>query len=227
MLKKILVVVLALLLAACNPIPQLPPQHLTRCSTGNAVMQPGQSAEGLVSDDLPNYIDIVGASSELDGETLTAVFHLRGIPQRMEFNRKGVPDSRIEYMWIVAISVEGDPNVALNQFDYWLQASYSATRNSENTPGIMRDVNAALWGSVLKYNPDSDEQTLMMDFLEQNVDLVISHQDSTLTLVSRIPGITPKSTITFSAHDDLLGRDFVQCKPGLGWDESHAHWTTD
>ena len=160
MLKKILVVVLALLLAACNPILQVLPQHLTRCSTGNAVMQPGQSAEGLVSHDLPNYIDIVGASSELDGETLTAVFHLRGIPQRMEFNRKGVPDGRIEYMWVVAISVEGNPDVALNQFDYWLEASYSATRNSENTPGIMRDVNAALWGSVLKYNPNSDEQTL-------------------------------------------------------------------
>ena len=177
-------------------------------------MLPGQSAEGWVSDELPNYVDIVGASSELDGETLTAVFHLRGIPQRMEFNRKDVPDRRIEYMWVVAISVEGDPNVALNQFDYWLQASYSATRNSENTPGIMRDVNAALWGDMLKYNSDTDEQTLLMDPLEQKVDLEISHQDSTLTLVSRIPGITPNSTITFSAHDYLLGRDFVQCVPG-------------
>ena len=214
MLKEILVVVLALLLAACNPILQVPPQHLTRCSTGNAVMQPGQSAEGLVSDDLPNYIDIVGASSELDGETLTAVFHLRGIPQRMEFNRKDVPDRRIEYMWVVAISTDGDPNLALNQFDYWLQASYSATRFTENSRGIMRDVNAALWGDMLKYNPDSDEQTLMMDFLEKNVDLAISHQDSTLTLVSHVPGITPNSTITFSAHDYLLGRDFVQCVPG-------------
>ena len=214
MLKKILVVVLALLLAACNPILQVPPQHLTRCSTGSLVMLPGQSAEGWVSDELPNYVDIVGASSELDGETLTAVFHLRDVPQRMEFNRKGVANNRIEYMWVVAISIEGDPNLALNQFDYWLQASYSATRFSENTPGIMRDVNAALWGNVLKYNSDSDEQTLMMDFLEQNVDLAISYQDSTLTLVSRVPGITPKSTITFSAHDYLLGHDFVQCKLG-------------
>ena len=213
-MKKILVVVFALLLAACNPMPQLLPQHLTRCSEGSLVMLPGQSAEGLVSDDLPNYIDIVGASSELDGETLTAVFHLRDVPQRMEFNRKGVANNRIEYMWVVAISIEGDPNLALNQFDYWLQASYSATRFSENTPGIMRDVNAALWGDVLKYNPDSDEKTLVMDPLEQDVDLAISHQDSTLTLVSRIPGITPNSTITFSAHDDLLGRDFVQCVPG-------------
>ena len=153
MLKEILVVVLALLLAACNPIPQVLLQHLTRCSTGNAVMQPGQSAEGLVSDELPNYIDIVGASSELDGETLTAVFHLRGIPQRLEFNRKGVPDSRIEYIWVVAISIEGDPNLALNQFDYWLQASYSATRFSENTPGIMRDVNAAVRGQCVEIQP--------------------------------------------------------------------------
>ena len=214
MLKINLVVLLALFVTACNPIPQLLAQHLTRCSTGSLVMLPGQSAEGWVSDELPNYVDIVGASSELDGETLTAVFHLRGIPQRLEFNRKGVPDNRIEYMWVVAISTDGDPNLALNQFDYWLQASYSATRFTENSRGIMRDVNAAVRGGVLKYNPNSDEQTQLMDHLEQNVDLVISHQDNTLTLVSRIPGITPKSTITFSAHDDLLGRDFVQCIPG-------------
>jgi len=214
MLKKILVVVLALLLAACNPIPQLPSQHLTKCSMGSLVMLPGQSAERWVSDKLPNYVDIVGASSDLNGETLTAVFHLREIPERMEINRKAVANNRIEYMWVVAISIEGDPNVALNRFDYWLEASYTATRFTDNSRGIMRDVNAALRGGVLKYNPKSDEQTLLMDHLEQNVDLVISHQDNTLTLVGLVPGITANSTITFSTHDDLLGRDFVQCVPG-------------
>ena len=213
MLKINLVVLLALFVTACNPIPQLP-QNLTRCSTGSLVMLPGQSAEGWVSDELPNYVDIVGASSELDGETLTAVFHLRGIPQRLEFNRKGVPNNRIEYMWVVAINTDGDPNLTLNQFDYWLQASYAANRFTENSRGIMRDVSAALRGGVLKFNPKSDEQTQLMDPLEQNVDLVISHQDNTLTLVGHVPGITSNSTITFSAHDDLLGRDFVQCIPG-------------
>ena len=151
--------------------------------------------------------------SVVQGLGLT-IFHLRVIPQRMEFNRKGVANNRIEYLWVVAISIEGDPNVALNHFDYWLQASYSATRFTDNSRGIMRDVNAALRGGVLKYNPKSDEQTLLMDHLEQNIDLVISHQDDTLTLVGHVPGITANSTITFSTHDDLLGRDFVQCVPG-------------
>lgn len=214
MLKKLLVVMLALSLAACNPIARIMPQHLTRCSSGSLVMLPGQSAEGLVSDDLPNFIDIVGASSELDGETLTAVFHLREIPERMEFNRRGVPDGRVEYMWVVAISTEGDPNLTLVQFDYWLEASYAATRLSENTPGTMRDANAALQGDVLKYSPDSDKQTLVMDPLEQSVDLAISHQDNTLIIVSHVPGIKPKSTIIFFTHDYLLGHDFIECGPG-------------
>lgn len=213
MLKKLLVVVLALSLAACNPIAQIMPQHLTRCSSGSLVMLPGQSAEGLESDDLPNYIDIVGASSELDGETLTAVFHLREIPERMEFNRKGVPDGRVEYMWVVAISTEGDPNLTLVQFDYWLEASYAATRLSENTPGTMRDANAALRGNGLKYSPESDGQTLVMDPQGQKVDLAISRQDNTLTIESHVPGITHKSTIIFSTHDYLLGYDFVECEP--------------
>ena len=168
---------------------------------------------GLVSDDLPNFIDIVGASSELDGETLTAVFHLREIPERMEFNRKGVPDGRVEYMWVVAISTEGDPNLTLVQFDYWLEASHAATRLSENTPGTMRDANAALRGNGLKYSPESDGQTLVMDPQGQKVDLAISRQDNTLTIESHVPGITHKSTIIFSTHDYLLGYDFVECEP--------------
>ena len=214
MLKKILVLLFALSLAACNHKPKILPLHLPRCSEGSLVMLPGQNAEGVVSDDLPNYIDIVGARSELDGETLTAVFHLREIPERMEFNRKGVPDGRVEYMWVVAISTEGDPNLTLVQFDYWLEASYAATRLSENTPGTMRDANAALQGDVLKYSPDSDKQTLVMDPLEQSVDLAISHQDNTLTILSHVPGITPMSTIIFFTHDYLLGHDFVECEPG-------------
>ncbi len=176
-------------------------------------MLPGQSAEGWDSDRLPNYVDIVGASSELDGETLTAVFHLREIPQRMEFSRKGVPNYRIEYTWVAAISTEGDPNLALNQFDYWLQASYSATRFTENSRGIKRDVDAALRGDAWKYNPVSDEQTLRMRFLEHNVDLVISHQDNTLAIVSHVPGFTPKSIIMFFAHDYLLSHVSVECEP--------------
>lgn len=213
MLKKLLVVMLALSLAACNPIAQIMPQHLTRCSSGSLVMLPGQSAEGLESDDLPNYIDIVGASSELDGETLTAVFHLREIPERMEFNRKGVPDGRVEYMWVVAISTEGDPNLTLVQFDYWLEASHAATRLSENTPCTMRDANAALQGDVLKYSPDSAEQTLRMDLLAQKVDLTVSHQNNTISITGHVPGIKPKSTIMFFAHDYLPGHDFVECEP--------------
>lgn len=213
MLKKILVVLFALSLAACYHRPKILPLHLPRCSEGSLVMLPGQNAEGLASDDLPNYIDIVGASSELDGETLTAVFHLREIPERMEFNRKGVPDGRVEYMWVVAISTEGDPNLSLVQFDNWLQASYASTRLSENTPGTMRDANAALRGNVLKYDPASDEQTLRMDLLAQKVDLAVSHQDNTITIIGHVPGIKPKSTIIFFAHDYLLGHDFIECLP--------------
>lgn len=217
MLKKLLMAGLAVLLAGCVPIPQLWPKfskYLSGCPAGHEVMLPGQSAEGFVSDDLPDYIDIVGVSSDLNDETLTATFRLRGIPERMEFNRKGVLDGRVEYMWVAAISIEGDPHLAFNRADYLLEASYAASRISENTPGIVREVKAALHGIVLKRLHDSDEEILQFAPLEENVDLVISHQDNTLTVVGRVPGITDKSTIEFSTNDNLLGRDYVQCQPG-------------
>ena len=78
-------------------------EGLADCPGGYLRMLPGQSAFDPTADDIPAYIDIVGVDSSLDGETLTAVFSLRDIPEEMEFNREGVKDLHSEYMWTIEI----------------------------------------------------------------------------------------------------------------------------
>ena len=104
--KKLLLAALALCVTACVPI--TPEPDLTNCSLGRLSLRPGQSAEDPPSDHLPEHIDIVGADSSLEGETLTATIYLRGIPEELTVNRDGVESYNLEYSWSVEIDVEGD-----------------------------------------------------------------------------------------------------------------------
>ena len=142
MFKKLLTVGLALLTAACVPIPAEPPaasepplttEQLADCPGGYLDMLPNQSASDPISTDLPDYLDIVRVDSSLDGETLTAIFYLRGIPEDMAFNRKGVENMHLEYMWTVGIDIEGDTIVTSDQTDYTLTTSYAAKKGTWRT----------------------------------------------------------------------------------------------
>lgn len=79
-----------LLVAACvfllNGCPFLPPSPDHRSIYGEyppsyIAIAPGQSVEGSIAEELPGSIDIIGVSSELNGEVLTATFHLRDLPE--------------------------------------------------------------------------------------------------------------------------------------------------
>ena len=85
-----------LLIAACvvllNGCPFLPPSPYQRVIIGDyppgyIAISPGQSVEGSVAEDLPGSVDIIGVSSELSGELLTATFHLRDLPEEAEYSQ--------------------------------------------------------------------------------------------------------------------------------------------
>ena len=222
MFKKILIVGLALFTAACVPIPaeptavSVPPQptkQLADCPGGYLDMLPGQSANDPISTDLPDYLDILRVDSSLDGETLTAIFYLRGIPKDMAFNRKGVENMHLEYMWTVEIDIEGDTIVTSDQTDYTLTTSYAANRVLADTPATTRPFKDAVQTMLWKNNHYPEKNETHWSEVPVNPRLIVSHQDNTLTLIGRIPGITDKSTISFSTFDILLGQDGVSCRP--------------
>ena len=222
MFKIALIVGLALLTAACVPIPaeppaaSLPPQKVLQpadCPGGYLDMLPGQSASDPILSSLPGYIDIVGVDSSLEGETLTAIFHLREIPEEMAFNREGVEDINLEYMWTVGINIEGDALVTSDQTDYSLATFYGARRKAADTPATVRPFKDEVEIMVWKHKHISEKNETHLLEVPVNPRLIVSHDDNTLTLIGRIKGITHESTISFSTFDILLGQDGVSCQP--------------
>ena len=187
---------------------------LADCPGGYLTMLPGQNALDPIADDIPAYIDIIGVDSSLDGETLTAVFYLREIPEEMEFNREGVKDLHSEYMWTIEIFVENSEESESEQIEYMLGAVYSARRVLADTPAATRPFKEAVRSTLWKANHDHEQDVVFLINVPVYVHMLVSHEDDTLTLISEVPGITSESTLLFSTYDILLGQDGVSCRPG-------------
>ena len=174
-----------------------------KCNTDEAMIAPGQTVTSKASDTLPAYIDITGVNTALWGETLTAVFHLRDVPQTLTFDRTGIGDRFWEYSWEVSIDVDPDPEASSAGFDYKLSASHSVHPgdSGKNTAVPIGDkVQAHTW----KVGSSGDT------FLE-DASIEVSTQANTITLTGDIPGITAESRLVFSTYDFRDGSDRVAC----------------
>ncbi len=131
----------------------------------------------------------------------------------MAFDREGVEDINLEYMWTVSINIEGNSLALFDQTDYSLAAFHAARRESADTPAILRpfkdEVEIMVWKH--KHFPDKSETQLLE--VPVNPRLIVSQEDNMLTLIGRIKVINKESTISFSTFDILLGHDGVACRP--------------
>ena len=255
MLKKILLVGLAILTAACVPITPEPTaatetlqtpeptqapepkqasestrvptmvsahESFADCPDGTLTdatdtqvivdffeMLPGQMAADPFADNIPDYVDIVRVESNLDGETLTAILYLRGIPEELEIIRKGAGGEVPEYMWMIHIDVDGEDEPESERFEYLLGAYSFGNIGLTDAPSITvpfeEGVQSVLW--------DLQNSNRLID-VPVDPRLFVSREDNTLTLVSEVPGIAAESTLMISTMDSLLGYDAVSCQPG-------------
>lgn len=177
-------------------------------------MLPGQSANDPVADNIPAYVDMTRVESNLEGDTLTAVFHLREVPEELEFNRKGVDHMSPEYMWMIHIDADGEDEIESERYEYTFGAfsnltpgrTYLQTKTLSFEDGIQ----------IILWEHQRDHKGIETQLIDVPVDsrLIVSYDDNTLTLVSEVPGITSESVLMFSTFDTLLGHDGVSCRPG-------------
>ena len=235
MFKRLLIVGLALFAAACMPIQPLPPEaateteassemleHIESCNPVFSILRVGQGANDLPTSDVPDYVDILRAESSLDGDILTVVFYLKGLPQKLAVNREGLSDLDIvsdgagipfEYYWNVNIDVDGMAKSPNNNtlFDYMFSAVIDpGTLNSESPPTPL-DFKAALDLSFFRFEHPADRQQLSFLHHAGPAELHISYEDNTITFSSRVPGITDIATLFFYTGDVLHGHDGVSC----------------
>ena len=213
-----------LLIAACavllNGCPFLPPNPYKRSIYGQyppgyISISPGQSMEGSAAEELPGSADIIGVSSELNGELLTATFHLREIPEEAEYSHEPGHFRLETNHWIVLVSIEGDPLTPMSHLDYMFQATYYDPKKPEMV--LVRPTEPMVTGGLYKCGRATSEHNgieyTSHRLLSSDVEVTFSHEDGALTIAAQIPGITDNSTIafvsqgTFPGSPDYLPRD--------------------
>ena len=212
MVRKTLFFFFALFSVACVPITPEPIQEARNfdCEYHHVHILPGQSSEDPPSDNLPGYIDILGVDSSLDGETLTATFYLRELPEELTINRDEAPRSYMEYSWTVHIGIESS-----QAMDYELSAYHIARKGSNSQPLTLSFEDAldvSLW---VVENVSEDGRTATT--LPSSAKLTISHELNSLTVTGEVPGIKETSFLSFHAFDFTLnhdvGSDSASCLP--------------
>ena len=236
MFRKLLIVGLAVLTAACVPIQPLPPEAATEteasaemlgqlesCDPVFSIVKVGQGADDLPTTDVPDYVDIVRVESSLDGETLTVVFYLKNLPQELTVKREGLSDLAkdsgaaeipFEYYWNVNIDVHGVAKSPNNNalFDYMFGAVIDPGKLNSESPPTALDFKAALDLSFFEFEHPADRQQLSLLHHAGPAQLHISYEDNTLTFSSQVPGITDNATLFFYTDDVLFGHDGISCE---------------
>ena len=152
-------------------------------------------------------MDITEISTALtDDGRLVVVFHLRDVPETLEFNRKNVPKDALEYKWEVSVDVVDDRETGLQGADYSLGASYFVFSPSSDA-GVHQPIEEAVQADTWEMDPDG----LGAAYLS-SVSIEVSSEENTITLVGDIPGITSQSRLEFEAYDFLQGSDQVACQ---------------
>ncbi len=181
------------------------------CQSDSVIIRSGQRVIDAVSDTLPAYVDITEVSSEMTGSgKLTVVFHLRDIPETLEFNRKGVFENTQEYRWEVSVDVDNNRETGLLGLgaEYALSASHFALPWASGE-GAHLPVRQGLEGDFWKLDADGTGTRL------GGINIDVSPEENTITLVGHIPGITSESRLIFEAYDYLNGSELIACKDSV------------
>lgn len=177
-----------------------------RCDSGAAMIAPGQTVTDAVTDTLPAHMDITEVSTTLTGETLAVVFHLRDIPETLEFNREGVRADMLEYGWSVSIDVDNDRATGGYLGDEYTMSASRFVHPSSGDAAVHLPIEEAVQIDTWKMERDGSASRL------GSIDIAVSPEDNTITLTGDIPGITPRSRLAFEAYDFLHGHEQLTCR---------------
>ena len=187
---------------------------LVDCESGPGSILPGQTAIDDISHTLPPHIDITEVNTLLSDGRLTVIFHLRDLPDRLTFNRTGVPEGPMEYAWEVLVDVDDDRETGIGGNDFALLAFHVARPSNGGTNRTLSIENGTE-GAGWELSSDGDIRGLFLGSatLEQSVEA------NTIALSGAVHGITPQSRLTFRVYDYLYGSDSVGCSAPVFWDD--------
>ncbi|MDE0196691.1 MAG: hypothetical protein OXK78_00765 [Caldilineaceae bacterium] len=187
--------------------PSLMDLAVDSCQSDSAVIRPGQRVIDAVSDTLPAHVDITEVSTQVTGSgELAVVFHLRDVPETLEFNRKGAENTQ-EYRWEVSVDVDNNRETGLMGLgaEYSLSASHFVLPWSSGEAAHL-PVRQGVEGDFWKLDADGTGTRL------GSINIDVSSEENTIMLAGHIPGITSESRLIFEAYDVLNGSELIACQ---------------
>ena len=178
-----------------------------RCDSDDVMIAPGQTVSDGITETLPAHMDITEVSTTLTGETLAVVFHLRDLPETLEFNREGVRADMLEYLWSVSIDVDNDRKTGGYLGDEYSMSASRFRHPSFSDAGVHLPIEEAVQVDTWKMDPYG----LGAAYLSR-ASIEVSSEENTITLVGDIPGITSQSRLEFEVYDFLHGYEQVTCQ---------------
>jgi WD40 repeat protein len=148
--------------------------------------------EDPVNDVNESYIDVIGFTASLEGETLTAIFELRELPPELTFNRDDMPKDKsyLEYWWGVEVYLSPDHE----DYDYKINAYYVVS----NEPAFAGPIEDIVQVRVLQYEGEGSST-----YMDVPASIEVDYENNTITLRGAIPGITEDAVFSFQTHDHL------------------------
>ena len=213
--KSLAPIFLLLLLVALTPGSAVAQQGSTAdseagsCDAVNPIT-PGVTVTDDLSDEVAAHTDIAEVSTSISGgKILTAVFHLRDLPQTLTFNRPGVAPGSIEYSWEVWVDLDGDPGTGfMGGFEYLVSAYH--TVSEEDSGGSQAvETEGELKASTWSLGIDGPKPVL-------NAKVELSPEADTITITGGVPRLKPEVRLAFKSTDALGGSDQVGCFPVFG-----------
>ena len=202
-MKPVIIAVCIFLLGGC---PFIPPSKFQNVAYGvypeSYISLPvGESMQDIEELSHPGPQDIVGASSTLTGETLSATFYLRELPDGVQWGQDLGHMQDFKIQWIVMVEIEGDSATPYKWHDYILKATYYDPVAARTNLGKALPARPWVYTIIRQCAPgisdDSGKEYNKCSDMAQPVELSFSYEENSLTLSTDIPGITDTSTIAF------------------------------
>lgn len=172
---------------------------VTPTPTPIPICKPNNTILGSINTDIPGYIDLVQASTKLEGNDFSVTFTLREIPAEITINNKNLKDGQPEIAWGVAIDKDNNPDTGSQAFAIYtgygydlLFQAFNIKFRSERTGSIEN----LFRGSTYIWNVKDEKGSISSGAPGK---IMVNQEAKTITLNAKIPGMTPDSYLYFYA----------------------------
>lgn len=162
---------------------------------------PCHPGEIIEDPEMAAYIDLEKVETRLEGEQLTVIYIVKGIPDKVLVNREGITNGKAEFLYEAKVDIT--PEIVDDNYQYFIDLFRLKNGDPQEVP-FKDALNAE--PTVLKLGENGEYTE------SSQAAYTIDEEAMTITVTAELPGITADSRLSFWTYDKsgyLSDRDIV------------------